>query len=101
MQTPWMGQSLKGFLSKTIIYIIIIVMAIGFMLPYGFALTSSLKSHAEIHLFPPRLLPSKPLWDNYLEVFRQVTFARFIGNSVIVVILAGVGQVVTSAMVAY
>ena len=101
MRIPQMGQSLKEFLSKTVIYIIIIVIAIGFMLPYGFALTSSLKTHAEIHLFPPRPLPSKPRWDNYPEVFRQVTFARFIWNSIVVVILAGVGQMTTSAMVGY
>jgi ABC-type glycerol-3-phosphate transport system permease component len=98
---PRLGTAVSRAISRTILYAVIIVMAVGFMLPYAFALTSSLKTHAEIHLFPPRLFPARPYWDNYPEVFRQVTFARFIWNSIVVVVLGGFGQVITSAIVGF
>ena len=92
---------LHRFVSKALVYLIVVILAVGFMFPYVFALSSSLKTHAEIHLFPPRWLPSRPHWENYPEVFVQVPFARFIFNSVLVVVLAGVGQIASSAIVAY
>ena len=101
MRMPALGMAVSRAISRTVLYLVIIAMAVSFMLPYAFALTSSLKTHAEIHLFPPRLLPARPYWDNYVEVFRQVTFARFIWNSVVVVVLGGVGQVITASMVGF
>ena len=96
-----MGAVLRRWVPKTVVYLIVVVMAAGFMLPYLFALSSSLKTHAEIHLFPPRWLPARVHWENYPEVFVQVPFARFIWNTVVVVVLAGIGQIASSAVVGY
>ncbi|MBM3187398.1 MAG: carbohydrate ABC transporter permease [Chloroflexi bacterium] len=96
-----LGVTVRRYLATALLYTVIIVLAVGFMLPYVFALSSSLKTHAEIHLFPPRWLPSRFRWENYLEVFVQVPFGRFIRNTIVVVLLAGIGEIVSSAVVAY
>lgn len=95
------GPVLRKTLSRILLYMVTLIFGFAFMLPFLFALSSSFKTHAEIHLFPPRPLPSVFQWHNYPEVFVQVPFARFIMNSLLVISLGGVGQVVSSAVVAY
>ncbi|MBC2593475.1 carbohydrate ABC transporter permease [Ruficoccus amylovorans] len=47
------------------------------------------------------LFPRVWHWENYLEVFRQVPFARYFFNSLFVSLAVTIGQVVTSSMAAY
>ncbi len=86
---------------KALLYLAVTALGIMFMLPFVFAISSSLKTYVEIHEYPPRWIPSTFHWENYPEVFRQVAFGRFILNSVVVVVLAGIGQLASATAVAY
>lgn len=92
---------LRRHLLRVALYLVVTVLGIMFMLPFVFAMSSSLKTHVQIHEYPPRWIPTTFHWDNYAEVFRQVPFGRFIENSLVVVVLAGIGQLVSATMVAY
>ena len=50
--------------------------------PLGYAMLTSLKTGTD--LFSPNLLAFTPVWDNYVEVFREQPFARNILNSIAV-----------------
>ena len=65
---------------------------------------SSLKPADEVFRNAASLIPSKLMWQNYVEGwkgFGNVSFATFFKNSFVVTILAVIGQVISSAVVAY
>jgi multiple sugar transport system permease protein len=77
------------------------VLAIGFLFPFLWTLSCSLKTAMEITAFPPRLLPRVALFGNYVEAWNSIEFGTFFVNSMTVGILSVVGQIVSSLVVAY
>jgi ABC-type glycerol-3-phosphate transport system permease component len=65
--------------------------------------SSSLKVSTEVFAHPIVWIPESPQWSNYLKVFQLpgIPFARFMWNTIVVVTLAVIGTVISSAMVAY
>jgi ABC-type glycerol-3-phosphate transport system permease component len=72
-----------------------------FAFPFIWTVASSLKTPAELQVFPPRLLPSVPQWENYVRLWTTQPVARWILNSLIVVGLSVPGAIVSGSLVAY
>jgi multiple sugar transport system permease protein len=72
-----------------------------FMLPFLWMLSSSLKPLREVFASPPRLLPREVRWENYLDVWTHVPFARFILNGVVVSLVGTLLVCATSVLAAY
>ncbi len=81
--------------------ILITLILLFFSIPFLWMISSSLKAPTEIFRVPVVWIPATPRWENYVNVFTTVPFARFLMNSFIVVIFAVLGTIVSSAMVAY
>jgi ABC-type glycerol-3-phosphate transport system permease component len=75
--------------------------ALIFLIPIAWTLSTSLKDVATVILFPPTLLPDPPNWDNYAEIFRKAPFGRWVANSVQITLLATLGTVISATLVAY
>ncbi|MCB0083314.1 MAG: carbohydrate ABC transporter permease, partial [Caldilineaceae bacterium] len=86
-------------LGLVVLQLLLTVMVVLFILPFAWMILSSLKASTEV--FAVKWIPEQPRWQNYVDVFTMVPFARFLLNSAIVVVLAVVGTVVSSALVAY
>ncbi len=82
-------------------YLVILILAAAFGLPFFWALLTSLKLPIEIFVFPPSWFPQDPQWANYIEIFRQAPLALFFWNSLVVTGLTGIGQILSSSLVAY
>lgn len=82
-------------------YGILILLAILFMTPFYWMFATALKSDAQLFTIPPAWAPNPPEFINFVRVFQEVPFGRFIVNSVVLVIWNVVGQVIATAMVAY
>ena len=69
------GQRLR----RIFLYAGSVLLAVMFSSPFVFSVASSLKTVAEIHAFPPTLLPAVAQWENYTTVFslKGVPFAQF------------------------
>ena len=100
-QTRSSGYSWLNTLGTTLLYLIAVLTAIMFSLPFLWTLGSSLKSAQEIFAFPPTMFPAEPRWQNYADVFRLAPFLRFIGNTIFITALAMVGQILSASAVAY
>jgi ABC-type glycerol-3-phosphate transport system permease component len=87
--------------SQVLIYIPILILAVVFGFPFLWAAFTSLKTPPEFYVFPPRLLPKVPQWDNYVEIFRQAPLGTFFLNTVVVTVLSMLGAVVSASLVAY
>lgn len=72
--------------------------------PVLWLIASSLKPQSEIFAQAHSLIPSEFRWENYLQGwkgFGRTTFATFFRNSFIITIASTIGQVASSALVAY
>ena len=77
------------------------LLALTFMFPFLWSVSSSLKGPIEIHAFPPRLLPRVLLWGNYAEAWTSIQFGMFFLNSTIVTTFSVIGNLVSCLLVAY
>lgn len=82
-------------------YAALVVIAFTMLAPFAWMLATSLKPYDELYLYPPRLLPSAPVWENYPEAWRYAPFGLFFANSLFVATLVTVGELVTSSMAGY
>ncbi len=92
---------LRQHFGKILLYLTAIITALAFSIPFLWTIASSLKSAAELHIFPPTFWPETIRWKNYSDVFTLVPFATFIWNTVIITGFAMLGQILSAAAVAY
>jgi ABC-type glycerol-3-phosphate transport system permease component len=85
----------------TLLWLFTSLLALMFMFPFVWTISSSLKTAFEVVAFPPRLLPRDPQWGNYAEAWSYADFSLFFRNSILVTGLGLVGQVASSLVVAY
>src|SRR5579885_2490842 len=95
------GVGRRRGVGDLLLYVPLIIFAIIFVFPFFWSVSSSLKPPDEILSFPPTLLPSVPRWSNYVRVFERAPFARWILNTIIVAVLATLGALLSSTLVAY
>ncbi len=86
---------------RALLHAITIVLAGFAMFPFVWTVCSSLKTPAELVLFPPPLLPYAPQWGNYAELWRIVPFGTWLRNSLIYTVVGTFGAVASATLVAY
>src|SRR5438067_7812516 len=84
-----------------VFYLVMVLLAVMFMFPFIWTLSGSLKTVEELFDFPPPLFPKVPQFRNYAVALNTVPFALWIGNSLLVVVLATLGTVLSASVVAY
>ena len=91
------------FVARPFLYLVITAGAIIFMLPFLFALASSLKTPEELRVFPPSFLPAVPQWNNYPSLFdlANIPYGTWYLNSVIITLSATLGTVLSASASAY
>jgi multiple sugar transport system permease protein len=72
------------FTQKTLIYVLLIAGLIIVAFPLVWVVTSSFKAGDEVFAYPPTLVPEDPRLDNYITLFTDYPFLRWLGNSFIV-----------------
>jgi multiple sugar transport system permease protein len=86
---------------RLLIYGLLISGAVVMLIPLLWLLSSSLKDSGRIFLFPPQWLPDPWRPENYRVVFQQIPFVRFYVNTIVVTLLAMIGQVLAASLVAF
>ncbi|MBZ4488417.1 carbohydrate ABC transporter permease [Microbacterium sp. cx-55] len=90
--SPWRKVFFYGALS---------ILAIPFVFPTWWMITSSLKPVSEIFAFPPSLWPTDPTLDAYVDAFTMQPFAQQYFNSLYIAVFVTVGTMLISAMAGY
>ena len=101
-----MGKELRGYkigvmLQKGLVYLFLLVFAMGFLLPFFFLLTGSFKTSSELFSVPFRWLPKHITLENYVQVFTKIPFFRYLRNTIIIVVLNMVGALISNSLIAY
>jgi multiple sugar transport system permease protein len=81
----------------------LLFIAIGFLLPFVWMLSTSLKTLDKTMEFPPQFIPSPAVPGNYWTVItsEKVDFPLFTRNTLIIALLTVLGTTFSSAVVAY
>ena len=95
------GPGIQRIVMWIVAWVLTTALALMFMFPFVWSISSSLKTAFEVTAFPPRLLPRDPQWGNYVEAWSYADFSLFFRNSILVSGLGLVGQIVSSLIVAY
>ena len=84
-----------------VVYALLIVLSALFIFPFFYTVMSSLKAPWEVYTYPPTLVPSKLLWENYPKAMAMAPFGTWFINTVIIVVLATVGTVLSASFAAF
>ncbi|MBI3194032.1 MAG: carbohydrate ABC transporter permease [Ignavibacteriae bacterium] len=91
---------MKTFQSS-IIYSILILLALTMLLPFLWMLSTSLMTELEVYQFPPKFLPSSWKWSNFIEALTLQPFPRYFLNTMFVALASVLGQLMFCSMAAY
>ncbi|WP_285114930.1 carbohydrate ABC transporter permease [Leifsonia sp. fls2-241-R2A-40a] len=89
----------KSIVGKTLLWIVAIGFALLFLYPFAWLLAASLKPREEV--FDNSLWPKTFTPQNYVEVWNQLPLLSWIGNSVIIALLAAGLVAISSSVVAF
>lgn len=95
------SQKKTKLIGRIITYTILIVAVLICLFPFLWMISTSFKQTSDIYKMPPTLFPSAPTLDNFIEGWKGADFGVFFKNSAFVTLLATVGTVFSSAVVAY
>lgn len=92
---------MKKTINKSLIYLLLLIGALFILIPFIWMLSTSLKPSNEVLIMPPKIIPSKLMWENYKLALEAAPFKRYFLNSVIVTISVTIGELITTILAAY
>jgi ABC-type glycerol-3-phosphate transport system permease component len=71
------------------------------MIPFLWMLSTALKSPDQVFKFPPKWIPNPIKWSNFAEALTSQPFGLYAKNTMVIVAISVVGELVSSAFVGY
>src|SRR5947209_321278 len=93
-----MRRSFASRVAGLAVHAVLRLGAVLMILPMLWMVATSLKSNAEIAVWPPHFLPQSPTLANFADIFRVAPFARFFVNSFGISLVATISVAVTSLL---
>jgi len=94
-------EKVLSHLSVAAIYLILLLGAVLVFFPFAWTISTSLKSEQQTLEYPPTWIPDPVQWENYPNALTARPFGRYYVNTTIITTLSVIGQVISSAIVAY
>lgn len=91
----------KQIIGKVILYVVLIILAIGMLVPFAWMISASLKEEKDVFAFPIQWIPTDPQWSNYVTIWQKVPLLIGFRNTIIITVCATTLQVITSSFAAY
>lgn len=93
---------LSGWVVEIMKYLVLIVLAATYVLPFYWMATSALKNDAQVYTVPPVWIPNPAFWENFKNAWTMLPFNRYVFNTVVkYAIPTTIGTVLSSSIVAY
>ncbi len=91
----------KDKIIDIILFVILCAGAVIILFPIVWMVSTALKSHKEIAQYPPVLLPSKPMFENFAIAWTKAPFTKYTINTLIIVFFTVIGNVFVNSFIAY
>lgn len=83
------------------VHVVVLTGALFFSFPFYWLIITSLKTDAQLFIWPPALIPSPVELKHYGEALQAVPLVRYFGNSLYLAVLNVVGVLISCSLVAY
>ena len=105
LNTPAMNwrstRSRQDKINKTIVFVILLILAIGYIFPFYWSIITSLKTDVQVFTIPPQLYPPTPQWVNYPQATHYIPFWLYMWNTFVICALTVIGTLVSCTLIAY
>lgn len=95
------GGPPPSLLEQIATYALMLAGTVVLLIPFAWMLSTSLKPLDEVYAFPIIWIPSRLVIENYVDVFRNVPFARYLWNSTVLSVLGIIGNILGSSLAAF
>jgi multiple sugar transport system permease protein len=85
--------------ARVLVMVLLVLCTIIFFAPFLWLISASLKVRASV--FSPEWLPNPIAWENYVNVWQAAPVLTWLGNSMLVALLAAVAVTVSCSLVAF
>src|SRR6266540_1798535 len=92
---------MKILIERSLIYFVIVIYLFITLAPLLWVLSTSFKPNQEAISFPPKFLPDKPTWENYLFVLTDPKLSLSLLNSLLVSVGSTILSVTVSALAGF
>ncbi len=101
--TPQEMRRLRRRINLSLRYMLLILLASLFLFPMLWSLLNSIKMPAEALAVPPTYLPTRVVFDNYVELttYGKIGVMQHVYNSTVVALITVVGSIVLSTLGGY
>jgi len=86
---------------RLFVYSILTIGALCMVFPFVWMVLSAFKTERDVWTYPPRWIPSKWQFYNFVEVFRIIPLGRYFMNTLVVTTAITIGQTSFSILAAY
>lgn len=94
------GRTWK-WVNQTIIYVIVTFLAAVILVPFFWMVSTALQADGDIFAWPPQWIPDPPQWHNFVEAWTAMPFNRYLFNTIFIVVLGIVAELISATIVAY
>ncbi len=93
----------RGRARSVWVHVVLVMICALALVPFGWMVSTSLKTLEDTMAPEPKVLPSPVQWRNYVDVFRheKANFLLWTRNTLVIAVLAVAGTTLSSALVAY
>lgn len=95
------GKNVSSQVSRVSIYLVLLLGVAITITPLVWTVSTSLKGVQQLSAWPPQWIPNPAMWSNYTEALTILPFWRYFLNTMVLVIAAEIGALVTCSFVAY
>lgn len=85
------GPRRRGTVLTVIVGTILTIGALATAFPFIWMVTSALKPRSEGVAYPPSILPQKPTFEFFVQLFQELDFGRYLVNTIWLVLISMIG----------
>ena len=94
------------FAKRALLHLVLVSGSLLFLIPFVWLIVTSLKTDAQMAVYPPVWIPHPVLWRNYPDALKYLPPSSDyglinVGNTVIIAVMSVIGTVLSSSLVAY
>jgi multiple sugar transport system permease protein len=101
MEAYYRSKKTTDRITAVLSYLVLTVVAVIFIFPFIWMISTALKIPSEAYTLPPKIIPKTFTWNNFVEGWQYADFTRYTLNTLTVTVLATLGTVISASLVAY
>lgn len=96
-----LGRTARARLGALGVYLLLLSGSVVMLIPLAWLVRSSVMGLSQIFIFPPEWIPDPWRWDNYPKALTTIPFARYFGNTLLILAPTVIGTLITASLAAF